>query len=111
VLRAVLTLIPVLVVSGCGGSGPGPGQTVGPCTVYSPDARGGGYGVGDAGVVEVYLERDELLLVQVRPATGWESELVTEVSGEIVVAFSRGGERYTFAAFVDGDALAAQWCP
>jgi hypothetical protein len=108
-LRAVGALVAAVVLAGCGEARPA--QPVGPCTVYSPDSRGGGYAVGDAGEVVVYLERGQLVLVHVRPAMGWESEPVTEVDGELEVAFSRGGDRVTFGALVDDDVLAAHWCP
>ncbi len=108
-LRALHVLIIAVMLVGC--SGPQQGQTVGPCTVYSPDFDGGGYTVGDAGVVEVYLERGQLVLTQIRPSVGWEAELLKEVDGELEVAFSRGGDRATFGALVEDDVLAAHWCP
>ncbi len=106
--RARHALVAAVLLAGCGSP---EGRLVGDCTVYEPDAGGGGYAVGDAGVVEVYLERGQLVLVQVRPAAGWDSELLREEDGELELAFSRGGERVTFGAQVEDDALAAHWCP
>ncbi|GAA2727152.1 hypothetical protein [Cellulomonas aerilata] len=108
-VRAGRVLVVALLLAGC--TGPRAEEAVGPCTVYGADAGGGGYTVGDAGEVLVYLERGELRLVHIRPAPGWESELVTEADGEIEDAFSRGGDRVTFGAVVDDDVLAAHWCP
>jgi hypothetical protein len=107
--RASQVVIAALVLAGC--SGPELGEPVGPCTVYKPDARGGGYDVGDAGLVTVYLEDEQLVLVQIMPDAGWEAELVEEVDGEITIAFTQGGERVTFGAQIDGSLLAANWCP
>ena len=108
-LRSARVLIAAVVLMGC--SGPAPTQSVGSCTVFPPDKGGGGYAVDDAGEVLVYLERGELVLVHIRPAAGWESELIKEVDGEIEVAFTQGGERVTFGALVDDDLLTAHWCP
>jgi hypothetical protein len=107
--RAAQVLIAVVVLAGC--SGPRAERTVGPCTVFDADAGGGGYAVGDAGEVLVYLERGELVVARISPAMGWELDLVNEVDGELEVAFTQGGERVTFGAQVDDDVLAAHWCP
>jgi hypothetical protein len=109
VSRPMQAIIVAVLLAGCGGSPEG--ELVGNCTVYKPDAGGGGYAVGDAGVVEVYLERGQLVLVQIRDASGWESEVLQEEDGELEVAFSQGGERITFGAQVGDDVLDAYWCP
>jgi hypothetical protein len=106
--RTAHALIAAIVLAGC--SGQAAGVSTGPCTRYTDDAGGGIYAVGDAGDVEIYLERDRLVLVTIRPAEGWDHEVVKEVDGEIAVELSRPSEDLAFRATVEDGAIVAEWC-
>ena len=72
----------------------------------SSRARDGTWNVGDAGEVEIRLERGALGLVAARPAAGWRASAAEEGPDAVEVGFARGEDRWTFRAAVAGGELA-----
>ncbi|MCZ2858160.1 hypothetical protein [Blastococcus sp. VKM Ac-2987] len=94
------------------GSPQTPGTRPAPDTCTDlPESADGGYAVADAGTVTVTRNGDRLVLGQVAPAAGWETESVEEEDREIEVEFRGDGIELDFEAEIeDGGRLDVEVC-
>lgn len=80
------------------------------CTAL-PEAPDGRYAVADSGTVVLTREGDRLVLGEVSPAEGWETESVEEEDREVEVEFRRDGVEIDFEAEIeDGGRLDIEIC-